>query len=426
MINHFKTALVTALLLAGATQWGMTQTRRPATDGGERPWYLGVQGGTSLGQGTFRSITEHEFLPGLQGGVFGGYRLNRLFSLEAGFQYGAQTQKALDCCQYWLGEDGVRYMAPVVDQTGWYYHDLDTRTQWGKLAFLVNADLLSLFTAPDCRWSLNLAPQISAVTTKTTHITPDKEIPHDRQWLLGLGGQASVGYQITERIGASLYGGITCLTGERFDNIPVHAHKSNLMYDAGVKVVFSLGGKSSGSAQNLEEAPFVPVEPDDEADRLAEEKAEQERLEAEQAERAEQERLEAERAEQERLAAEQAAREEAERLAFCTPIPHVYFANDSDVIERDYYASLEAARAILQQYPGFNLEIHAYCSNTGSKEYNNRLSQKRMEAILNWFTEHGIDPERLTDAYYHGIDYDAPSAEEARRAEMKFIKGRQL
>ena len=426
MIHYFKTSLVAALLLTGATQWGMAQTQRPATGGGEPPWYVGVQGGTSFGQGTFRSITEHQIHWGWQGGILGGYRLNRLLSLEAGFQYGAQSQGALDCCTYWLSEDGTRYMNPVVDQTGWYYHDLDTRSQWGKLALQVNANLLSLFTAPDCRWSLNLSPQLSAVTVKTRIIAPDKEIDHDRQWHLGLGGQASVGYQITERIGASLYGGITCLTGERFDNIPVHAHKSNLMYDAGVKVVFSLGGKSSGSAQNLEEAPYVPVEPDDEADRLAAEKAEQERLEAEQAERAEQERLEAERAEQERLAAEQAAREEAERLAFSTPIPHVYFANDSDVIERDYYASLEAVRAILQQYPDFNLEIHAYCSNTGSKEYNNRLSQKRMEAILNWFTEHGIDPERLTDAYYHGIDYDAPSAEEARRAELKFIKGRQL
>ena len=240
MINHFKTAIVTALLLAGAAQWGMAQTQRPATGGGEPPWYVGVQGGTSFGQGTFRSITEHRIRLGLQGGVFGGYRFNRLLSLEAGFQYGAQSQGALDCCTYWLSEDGTRYLSPVVDQTGWYYHDLDTRTQWGKLALQVNADLLSLFTAPDCRLSLNLSPQISAVTTMTRIIAPDKEIDHDRQWHLGLGGQVSVGYQITDRIGASLNGGITCLTGERFDNLPQHAHKSNLIWDAGVKLAFKL------------------------------------------------------------------------------------------------------------------------------------------------------------------------------------------
>lgn len=411
MINHFKTALVTALLLAGATQWGMTQTRRPATDGGERPWYLGVQGGTSLGQGTFRSITEHEFLPGLQGGVFGGYRLNRLFSLEAGFQYGAQTQKALDCCQYWLGEDGVRYMAPVVDQTGWYYHDLDTRTQWGKLAFLVNADLLSLFTAPDCRWSLNLAPQISAVTTKTTHITPDKEIPHDRQWLLGLGGQASVGYQITERIGASLYGGITCLTGERFDNIPVHAHKSNLMYDAGVKVTLSIGSKKK--VQTAPEAVPIPV--------VEPEKPEEEPVaQPEETVQPEEPVKVEEPVQPDTSAAEKEAADK--EAAFNTPIPNVYFADNSHTIRDISIPDLEAALAILNKYPDFSLEIHAYCSNTGTEEYNKKLSQQRVEEVQYWFVGHGIAMERLSNAYAHGIDYNAPNADEARRAKLKFVK----
>lgn len=240
MINHFKIAIVTALLLAGAAQWGMARTQTPATGGGESPWYVGVQGGTSFGQGTFRSITEHQIRWGAQGGLFGGYRLNRLLSLEAGFQYGAQSQGALDCCTYWLGEDGTRYQSPVLDQTGWYYHDLDTRTQWGKLSLQLNADLLSLFTAPDCRWSLNLSPQIAAVTTRTRLVTPDKSIGHSRQWHLGLGGQASLGFKISERIGTSLYGGITCLSGERFDNLPQHAHRSNLIWDAGIKLSFNL------------------------------------------------------------------------------------------------------------------------------------------------------------------------------------------
>ena len=254
MLNLFitcvKRRVLLALLLLAAAQgaWG------------QGPWYVGVQGGTSFGQGTFRSITEHDIHWGAQGGLFGGYRFSRLLSLEFGAQYGGQSQCALDCCPYWMSETGVRYMAPVLGQNGWYYRDLSTATQWGKAYLQANADLLSLLTKPGSRWSLNVSPQFSAVTTRTRLVTPDKELGHDRQWHLGYGGQASVGFQISKTIGAALYGGITCLTGRRFDNIPVHAHKSNLLWDAGVKLSFSFGGKKPAQP-----AAITPAEADDAA-----------------------------------------------------------------------------------------------------------------------------------------------------------------
>ena len=149
-------------------------------------------------------------------------------------------------------------MAPVLGQNGWYYRDLSTATQWGKAYLQANADLLSLLTKPGSRWSLNVSPQFSAVTTRTRLVATDRELGYDRQWHLGYGGQASVGFQISKTIGAALYGGITCLTGRRFDNIPVHAHKSNLLWDAGVKLSFSFGGKKPAQP-----AAITPAEADD-------------------------------------------------------------------------------------------------------------------------------------------------------------------
>ena len=145
---------------------------------------------------------------------------------------------------------------------------------------------------------------------------------------------------------------------------------------------------------------------------------------AEQAAREEAERLEREAREQaEREARERAEREAAEKeAAFSTPIPTVYFANESSTIGSEHQASLEMALAILEKYPDFNLEIHAYCSKSGPKRYNNILSRKRMEAIQNWFIEHGISKDRMGASYYHGIDYKAPSADKARRAELWFVK----
>ncbi|MBR5935752.1 MAG: OmpA family protein [Bacteroidaceae bacterium] len=409
-----KRILIGALLLAGAFQGVKAQ----------QPWYVGVQGGTSFGQCTLRSITEHQIHWGAQGGLFGGYRMSRLFSLEAGLQYGAQSQYALDCCPYWLSESLERTFAPVSGQTGWYYRDIESRTRWGKLALQANFDLLSLITKPESRWSLNVSPELSVVTTGNKLITPDKEIEYDRQWHAGLGGETSVGFRITDAIGIALYGDITCLTGKRFDNIPEHAHKSNLIWDTGLKLSLNLGKSKTQKPEPKETAPAVTpaasttAVDDAQAARLEAERAERERLAAQEAERAERERLAREEAE--RLAAAQAAADK--ERAFNTPIPTVYFANNSSSIDEPYIPLLEMALSILERYPDFKLEIHAYCSNTGTKEYNDKLSEKRMEAVRQWFASRGIGKERMGQAYYHGIDYNASTDDAARRAELKFVK----
>lgn len=415
-MNHIlpRRPLAVLLLLAGAA---FSSAAQP-----DRPWYVNLQGGTAFGQGTFRSITEHQIHWGYQAGLSAGYRFSRFLSLEAGGQYAATSQYALDCCRYWLSANGERTFAPVLGAEGWYYEDLRTDTQWGKAFLQANLDLLSLVTKPTTRWSLTVSPQIAAVTTRTKLVTPSSSVLNPRQWHLGLGGQAAVGFQITESIGAALYGGITCLTGERFDNIPEHAHKSNLLWDAGVKLSYHFGGagKRSRAAAELSAA--------EEAARLAAEReaAERARLAAEAAAREKAAREAAEQAERERLAreaAEKAAREAAAKeAAFQTPIPTIYFANNSSSVEDAYASSLELALPILEKYPDFQLEIHAYASTPGTKAYNLQISQKRMEAVRQWYVAQGVAPERIVKAYYHGEDQDAPNAQAARRVEIKFAK----
>ena len=419
--KFFRQALAALLLLSGATLFAQIA---------ERPWYLGVQGGTSFGQATFSSITEHGVYWGAQGGLFAGYRINRILSLEASAQIGKQFQASLDCCPYWLSADGQRYMAPVLDEKGWAYKDLSTTTRWRQAALQANLNLIGLF-AGSSRWSLNLSPQIAVVTTQTNLTTPDSQAEYagksyPRQWHFGYGGQASLGYRIGDRIGAALYGGVSSLTGERFDNIPYHCHETNLIWDAGLKLTYHFGKTASVKGPGAEElaAAEAARRAAEEAARVAKEKEDAERLAREQAEREAAARAVREAELAAREAAERAAREAAaaKERAFQTPIPTVYFANDSRSIEASYLPPLEDALTILQQYPDFNLEIHAYASRSGSKAYNVKLSEQRMEAIRGWFIAHGIGLERMGQAYYHGIDYNAPSADKARRAELKFVK----
>lgn len=412
------------LLLAGAASGARAQV--PAAV--EHPWYVGVLGGTSFGQATFSSITEHTVYWGAQGGLFGGYRFNPVLSLELSARYGGQAQAALDCCNYWLSAAGERFMAPVLDEKGWYYSSLLTHTQWGKAALQVNLDLIGLF-AKRSRWSLDLSPQIAAVTTRTSLTTPDSQArdagrTYARQWHLGLGGQVSLEYRIADRVGVALYGGITHLTGERFDNIPVHLHQTNLLWDAGLKLSVHMGKPRRPSRDALAAAEAARLAEEAEAQRLLQAQDEAEKLARAKEEEACLAADAASRAEAERLAREQAEREAAAQMeqAFRTPIPTIWFANDSAQIDDAFLPSLEEVLDILRQYPAFKLEIHAYSSRTGSQAYNEQLSEQRMEAIRSWFAERGIAPERLARAYFHGIDYNAPTETEARRADLQFVK----
>lgn len=204
----------------------------------KRGWYAGLHGGTSFGQATFRSITESKTHVGAQFGVFGGHQFSRLFSVEALATMGWQKQTSLDCDPYWLSTDGERTFAPVLDRQGHYYRDLEAKTQWMRFGLQANFNVLSLITKPTCKWSVTLSPQVSAVTTRTKHLATGYEQEFSRQWHLGLGGQAAVGYRVSKSVGLQLYGGITCLTGSRFDNIPEHCHKSNLIWEGGLKLSY--------------------------------------------------------------------------------------------------------------------------------------------------------------------------------------------
>ena len=235
MLKKTTSILMLLAMLATGVQTAFAQTDSRDY---ERGWYAGLSGGTSFGQATFRSITESKTHVGAQFGVFGGYQFSRLLSVEALATMGGQKQTSLDCDPFWLSTDGEFYYAPVLGKQGHYYRDLKAKTQWMRLGVQANFDVLSLIVTPDTKWSVNLSPQVSLVSTRTKHQAPDYSHDFKRQWHLGLGAQAAVGYQISQYIGAQLYGGFTNLTGDRFDNIPKHCHKSNFIYEAGLKVSY--------------------------------------------------------------------------------------------------------------------------------------------------------------------------------------------
>ena len=369
----------------------------------ERGWYAGLSGGTSFGQATFRSITESKTHWGAQFGVFGGYQFSRLLSVEALATMGWQKQTSLDCCPYWLSTNGERTFAPVLGKQGNYYRDLEAKTQWMRFGLQANFDVLSLITKPGTRWSVMLSPQVSAVTTRTKHIATGYENEFSRQWHLGLGGQAAVGYRVARNFGLQLYGGITCLTGSRFDNIPVHCHKSNLIYEAGLKVSYHFG-KSSKATPVVEE-PAVIAKPEPKP--VIEQKPVVEEKLAPVVEKA-----------QPVVETASVAETKPETKAVATDLPVIYFANNSHRLTQREADKLDAVADMMKAQPDVTLSIIGHASNIGSKQYNRKLSQRRANSVKRQLVAKGIAASRLHPVVGKGIDREAATSKDARRVEL--------
>ena len=367
-----------------------------------RGWYAGLSGGTSFGQATFRSITESKTNIGAQFGVFGGYQLSRLLSVEALATMGGQKQTSLDCDPYWLSTDGERTFAPVLGKQGHYYRDLEAKTQWMRFGLQANFDVLSLLTKPTTRWSVTLSPQVSAVTTRTKHLATGYEQEFDRQWHLGLGGQAAVGYRVARNIGVQLYGGITCLTGNRFDNVPVHCHKSNLIYEAGLKLSYHFGKKKQAP---VVEEPAVITEPEPQP--VVEQQPVVEEKPAPVVEKA-----------QPVVETASVAETKPETKAVATDLPVIYFANNSSRLTQREADKLDAVADMMKAQPDVSLSIIGHASNIGSKQYNRRLSQRRGNAVKRLLMRRGIAADRLHPVVGKGIDREAATSKDARRVEL--------
>lgn len=72
------------------------------------------------------------------------------------------------------------------------------------------------------------------------------------------------------------------------------------------------------------------------------------------------------------------------------------FATDRAVLEPGADRHLSQLVDFLKRYPDRRVEIEGHTDNVGASSYNLGLSQRRAESVMNYLTERGIDPSRLT------------------------------
>jgi outer membrane protein OmpA-like peptidoglycan-associated protein len=85
-------------------------------------------------------------------------------------------------------------------------------------------------------------------------------------------------------------------------------------------------------------------------------------------------------------------------------------------LKPQFYPSLDAVAARLEQNPHLHIEIHGHTDNIGSERYNQNLSENRARSVKNYFVSKGIKSERLISQGF-GLKIEKASNEtEAGRA----------
>ena len=85
------------------------------------------------------------------------------------------------------------------------------------------------------------------------------------------------------------------------------------------------------------------------------------------------------------------AKGEDERIILST----IYFKNGSADLNPEYEHDLKKIQAALKANPTIGLQIEAYNDNPGSAVNNREISQKRAQAVREWFLKNNVDPSRL-------------------------------
>ena len=81
-------------------------------------------------------------------------------------------------------------------------------------------------------------------------------------------------------------------------------------------------------------------------------------------------------------------------------IDNIFYDFDKATLRPESTEALDKLIALLEENPNVTIELSAHTDYRGSAAYNQRLSQRRAEIVVNYLTEHGIAADRLSPMGY--------------------------
>jgi outer membrane protein OmpA-like peptidoglycan-associated protein len=85
------------------------------------------------------------------------------------------------------------------------------------------------------------------------------------------------------------------------------------------------------------------------------------------------------------------------REGYSTILRNIYFDFDKAVLKKESYNELENLLQVLQQNPGYIIEIAGHTDNIGTPEFNKNLSLRRAQAVVKYLTDKGQSKDRFID-----------------------------
>ncbi|MCU0643536.1 MAG: OmpA family protein, partial [bacterium] len=100
----------------------------------------------------------------------------------------------------------------------------------------------------------------------------------------------------------------------------------------------------------------------------------------------------------------------------------VNFETNSDQLTPDSFAILDEVIVGLVDNKDVSLEVRGYTDDRGSATYNQKLSERRAIAVMQYLVSKGVEQSRLTAAGYGKKDPVASNATPEGRAQNRRIE----
>ena len=98
------------------------------------------------------------------------------------------------------------------------------------------------------------------------------------------------------------------------------------------------------------------------------------------------------------------------------------FKINSHEISESYRDDLSAAAEVFKKYPDTHILVEGHTDDTGSDEYNMKLSQQRAEAVVKYFESVGISRSRMQEKWYGESQPKYPNDSEANREKNRRVE----
>lgn len=87
-------------------------------------------------------------------------------------------------------------------------------------------------------------------------------------------------------------------------------------------------------------------------------------------------------------------------LAKCFGIKVIYFNLNKANITKEAAFELEKILDVMKQYPKLKLDVRSHTDSRQSAVYNQKLSDNRAKATINWLIKNGVNADRLSGKGY--------------------------